>query len=349
MKAMVFRGAGALELAEVPRPEPGAGEVLIRVDWCGICGSDLEAYQIGMYEPGLILGHEFAGRVAAVGPDVRGWEVGDPVSVSDAIPCMACRACRRGAFTLCEALTMIGVTLDGGMAEYVRVPVQGLHRLTPGLDTRRAALAEPLSIALHAVNRSALRPGDRALVMGAGPIGLLVLQAARLAGALDVYVTEVNPARAALAQRLGAKEVLDPTRVNLAVRLGQLTDGEGVPVIFVCTGVASAFEEAVTLAGKGGQIVMVGLVPEPAAEDLMTLVLHELEVRGAYLGHAEFRQALEFIAQGRVDVASLISREVPLERAVEDGFKYLLRGAPEAAKVLVRVGGTPEENTGHGE
>ncbi|MGQ9585359.1 MAG: zinc-binding dehydrogenase [Anaerolineae bacterium] len=142
---------------------------------------------------------------------------------------------------------------------------------------------------------------------------------------------------------------MDPTRVNLAVRLGQLTDGEGVPVIFVCAGVTSAFEEAVTLAGKGGQIVMVGLVPEPAAEDLMTLVLHELEVRGAYLGHAEFRQALEFIAQGRVDVASLISREVPLERAVEDGFKYLLRGAPEAAKVLVRVGGTPEENTGHGE
>jgi len=337
MKAMVFRGVGSLELADVPRPEPEAGQVLIQVDCCGICGSDLEAYQIGMYEPGLIIGHEFAGRVAALGPGVRGWEVGEAVSVNDAIPCMACRMCRRGAFTLCESLTMVGVTMDGGMAEYVRVPVEGVHRLPPGLDAREAALAEPLSIALHAVARSALRPGDRVLVMGGGPIGLLVLQAALLAGALEAYVVEVNPARAALAQQLGAREVLDPGQVNMAVQLGRLTGGEGVAVIFVCTGVAAAFEEAMTLVGKGGQIVMVGLAPEPAVGDLMTLVLHEVEVRGAYLGHAEFGQALRFIAQGRVDVASLIGREVPLERVIEDGFEYLLGEAPEAAKVLVRV------------
>jgi 2-desacetyl-2-hydroxyethyl bacteriochlorophyllide A dehydrogenase len=337
MKAWVLQGAGSLELADVPQPEPEAGQVLIAVDYCGICGSDLEAYELGMYEPGMVIGHEFAGHIAAVGPGVQGWEVGTTVSVSDAIPCMACRMCRRGALTQCESLVMIGVTVPGALAEYVAVPVEGVYRLPKGLDTRRAALAEPLSIALHAVNRSSLRPGDRALVLGAGPIGLLVLQAARLAGALEVYVVEPNPARAALAARLGAAEVLDPTRTNLAVRLGQLTGGTGVEVAFVCTGAAAAFEEAVTLVGKGGQIVMVGLAPEPAAGDLMTLVLHELDVRGAYLGHGEFAQALAFIAQGRVDVESLISREVPLERALEDGFAYLLSGAPEAAKVLVRV------------
>lgn len=337
MKAWVLQGAHSLELAEVPQPEPEAGQILIAVDYCGICGSDLEAYELGMYEPGMVIGHEFAGHIAAVGPGVRGWQVGTPVSVSDAIPCMACRMCRRGAFTLCESLIMIGVTVPGGLAEYVAVPAVGVHRLPQGLDTRRAALAEPLSIALHAVNRSALRPGDRALVLGAGPIGLLVLQAARLAGALEVYVVEPNPARAALAARLGATEVLDPTRTNVAVHLGRLTGGMGVEVAFVCTGAAAAFEEAVTLVGKGGQIVMVGLAPDPAAGDLMTLVLHELDVRGAYLGHGEFAQALAFIAQGRVDVESLISREVPLERALEDGFAYLLSGAPEAAKVLVRV------------
>lgn len=339
MKAWVLQGAGSLELVEIPRPEPEAGQVLIAVDYCGICGSDLEAYELGMYEPGMVIGHEFAGHIAAVGPGVRGWEVGTPVSVSDAIPCMACRMCRRGAFTLCESLVMIGVTVPGGLAEYVAVPTEAVHRLPKGLDTRRAALAEPLSIALHAVQRSALRPGDRVLVLGAGPIGLLVLQAARLAGALEVYIVEPNPARAALAARLGATEVLDPNQVNVAVRLGQLTGGAGVEVVFVCTGVAVAFEEAVTLVGKGGQIVMVGLAPEPAAGDLMTLVLHELDVRGAYLGHAEFAQALAFIAQGRVDVESLIGREVPMEKADEEGFAYLLGGAPEAAKVLVRVRG----------
>jgi threonine dehydrogenase-like Zn-dependent dehydrogenase len=136
MKAAVFRGIGEIEIAEVPVPQPGPGEVLIRVGYCGICGSDLEAYHTGMYEPGLIIGHEFAGTIAALGEGVAGWRVGERVVVDDALPCMACRPCRDGLLDRCESMMMIGVTHDGGMAEYVAAPAAGLHRLP---DSRHPA------------------------------------------------------------------------------------------------------------------------------------------------------------------------------------------------------------------
>lgn len=183
MKATVFRGPGRVEVTEVPKPKVGPEEVLVRVHYCGICGSDLEAYHTGMYEPGVIIGHEFAGEVVQVGANAQGWKKGERVTVNDAIPCGFCRSCRRDQYTLCESLLMPGVTLNGGMAEYALLPAGALHRLPQGVSTRQGALIEPLAVVLHGIHRSALRPGDRVLVMGAGPIGLLTLQCARIAGA----------------------------------------------------------------------------------------------------------------------------------------------------------------------
>ena len=188
MRAAVFRGAGRVEVCNVPMPDVGSGEVLVQVHYCGICGSDLEAFHTGMYEPGLIIGHEFAGEVAQVGEAVDGWSVGDLVTTDDAIPCGRCPYCRQGQPTLCESLLMPGVTLDGGMAEHVVLPAKALHRLPEGVSTRQGALVEPLAVALHGVRRSALRAGEQVLVMGAGPIGLLTLQCAVLGGAAQVYV-----------------------------------------------------------------------------------------------------------------------------------------------------------------
>jgi (R,R)-butanediol dehydrogenase/meso-butanediol dehydrogenase/diacetyl reductase len=339
MKAAVLRGVGRIEVAEVPQPEAGPGEVVVRVGYCGICGSDLEAFHTGMYEPGLIIGHEFAGTIAQVGPGVSGWRVGDRVVANDAIPCGECLPCREGRLDNCESLTMIGVTHDGALADYVPVPVRGLHRLPDGVSLRQGALAEPLAVALHGVRRSRLRAGDYALVMGTGPIGLLVLQCANLAGARAVAVTEVNPARAALARSVGAAAVLDPARENVGLALSNLTGGRGPDVVYICTGAPGPFEDAVSLIRKGGQIYLLGLCVEPVAADFFSVVMNDLCIEGSLLGRTEFPAAIDFIAQGRVNVEALISHEISLDEVVTGGFVPLCAPGCDAVKILVRIGG----------
>ncbi len=339
MKAAVFQGIGQIEVADVPWPEPGAGEVLVQVGYCGICGSDLEALQVGMYEPGLIIGHEFAGAIAGLGPDVSGWRVGERVVVNDAIPCGVCGPCREGRLDACEDLTMVGVTHDGAMAEYIKVTARGLHRLPAGVSLRRGALVEPLTVALHGVRRSRLKAGDHALVMGGGPIGLLTLQCARLAGARTVVVTEIDPTRAELAERLGATLVLDPSRDNVGVALAGLTDGRGPDVIYICTGAPAPYRDAVSLVRKGGQVFVLGVCVEPVEADFMSVVLNDLCIEGSLAGRAEFPAAIDLVAQGRVDVEALVSHEIPLDDVVAGGFERLNTPGSGAVKVLVRIGG----------
>jgi 2-desacetyl-2-hydroxyethyl bacteriochlorophyllide A dehydrogenase len=339
MQAAVFRGAAEIEVTDVPQPELEADEVLIRVGYCGICGSDLEAFQTGMYEPGLIIGHEFSGTIAALGPKAIGWQIGDRVVVSDALPCGECVPCRQGRLDACASLTMIGVTHDGGMAEYTKIAARALHRLPDNVTLRRGALVEPLSVALHGVRRSRLKAGDDVLIMGAGPIGLLTLQCARLAGARKVIVSEVDPVRAALADRLGATVVLNPTRDNLSVALADLTSGLGPEVIYICTGAPAPFREAVSLARKGGQIFVLGVCVEPVEMDFMTVVLSDLCIEGSLAGRAEVPAAIDFIAQGRVEVDALISHEIALVDVVARGFTPLSTSSSGAIKILVRLGG----------
>ncbi len=338
MKAAVFRGAGQIEVTDVPTPEPESGEVLIRVAYCGICGSDLEAFHTGMYEPGLIIGHEFAGTIVEVGPGVTGWQVGDRVVVNDAIPCGECLPCREGRLDACQSLTMIGVTHDGAMAEYTKITVKGLHRLPPSVTLRQGALVEPLAVALHGVRRSRLKPGDRAVVMGTGPIGLLMLQGALAAGARMVAVTEVDATRAALASQLGATAVLDPARDNVSVALADLTDGLGPDVIYICTGAPGPFRDAVSLVRKGGQIFILGMCVEPVDMDFMTVALSDLCIEGSLAGRDSFPAAIDWIAQRRVQVDPLVSHEITLDQVVPRGFNVLDTPGSGAVKILVRMG-----------
>ncbi len=336
MKAAIFRGAGQIEVAWAPQPEAEPGEVVIRVAYCGICGSDVEAYHTGMYEPGLIIGHELSGTIHALGPGVAGWQVGDRVVVNDAIPCHECPSCLEGRLDACESMTMIGLTQHGAFAEYTKISARGLHRLPPEVSLRQGALVEPLAVVLHGVRRSRLKVGDRVLVMGAGPIGLLTLQCARLAGARQVIVVEPEPGRAALAHQLGATAVLHPARDHVGVTLANLTQGRGPDVIYICTGAPAALREAVSLVRKGGQIFILGLCVEPVEADFMTVVLGDLCLEGSLLGRAEFPAAIDLIAQRRVDVESLISHEIALEDIVTQGFDRLAAPGTGAVKILVR-------------
>ena len=337
MKAAVFHGAGKVEIVNVATPEVGPDEVLLRVHYCGICGSDIEAYHTGMYEPGLILGHEFAGEVVSIGERVEGCSAGTRVTVNNTIPCRECTSCLRDQPTLCDNLLMPGVTLNGGMAEYTVVHARALHRLPEGVSTRQGALIEPLAVALHGVRRSSLQPGHRVLVMGAGPIGLLALQCALAFGAKEVFVSEVLATRATMAVNLGASAVFNPIKQNLAVELSSRTKDEGPEIIYLATGVSAAFEEAVTLVAKGGQILVLGLGVEPVATDLLTVVLRELDIRGSYLGYDEFPAALDYMAHDRMDLESLITHEILLEDVIAKGFEALERPDSGAVKVLVKM------------
>ncbi len=339
MKAAVYRGVGQIEVTDVPRPEPGPGEVLIRVGYCGICGSDLESYHVGMYEPGLIPGHEFAGTLAGLGHEVAGWNLGDRVVIDNVVACGECLPCREGRPDACESLATIGVTHDGALAEYCVAPARALHRLPDGMALRQGALVEPLAVVLHGVRRSRLKVGDRALVMGAGPIGLLALQCAFAAGARMVAVTEVDPARGSLACRLGASAVLDPARDNVGLALAGLTGGQGPDVIFVCTGAPQPFADAVSLARKGGQIFVLGLCTEPVVADFMSLVMNDLCIEGSFLGRSEVPAAVDLIAQRRVEVDSLVTHEIELDQVVTHGLEPLSSPGSGAVKILVRIGG----------
>jgi (R,R)-butanediol dehydrogenase/meso-butanediol dehydrogenase/diacetyl reductase len=339
MQAAVFRGIGQIEITDVARPEPGPGEVLIRVAYCGICGSDVEAFHTGMYEPGLVIGHEFSGTVTEIGPGVASWQAGDRVVVGDAIPCGDCAPCREGRLDACGSLTMVGVTHDGALAEYVSITARGLHRLPEGVSQREGALVEPLAVALHGVRRSRLMPGDHVLVMGAGPIGLLTQQCAFLAGARTVAVTEVDPTRAALAHQLGATTVLDPTRENVGIALSALTKGQGPDVIYICTGAAAPYRDAVSLVRKGGQVYILGLCVEPVDADFMSVVLNDLCIEGSLAGRAAFPAAIDFVAQRRVDVLPLVTHEISLDEVAPGGFELLTTPRSGAVKVLVCIGG----------
>ncbi len=336
MKAAVFQGAGEIEICDVPCPQPGPGEALVRVHYCGICGSDLEAYETGMYEPGMIIGHEMGGEVAALGPGTVGWQVGEQVTVDDVLPCGRCWFCQHGRPVLCSEMVMTGITIPGGMAEFVSLPVQLLYRLPNGVSTRQAALIEPLAVALHGVRSSSMCPGDDVLVMGAGPIGLFTLQCARELGARQVLVSEVEPTRAALALSLGASRVFNPHRENLAVEVRQQTRGLGAKVAFVCTGATEPYGEAINLVQRGGQVFILGVCVESVPADYMSIVLNELTISGGYTGHGAFLEALRLVGAGKVQVDPLISQEIRLDELVEAGFEELRRPGTKAVKILVR-------------
>jgi 2-desacetyl-2-hydroxyethyl bacteriochlorophyllide A dehydrogenase len=310
MPAAVYRGPRRLDVEERPVPRPDAGEVLVEVSHCGVCGSDLHFVLDGWGRPGSIGGHEYAGRVVDIGTGVTGWAVGDAVVGGPRPTCGRCRACTAGRPNLCaDRDAPGGGGPDGGFARYVRVPVGALIPVPPGLDLRTAALAEPLAVALHALTRSGFVPGARALVCGAGPIGALVIAALRARGAGPIVVTEPGEARRRLAARLGADEVVPPDALDVPPfgDPGRIVDG-AVDVAFECSGRSDAMEAALTQLVRGGTLVLVGAGIEPPRFDQNRILVNELVVTGSF----------EYDADGVADaVALLASGALPVDDLVE--------------------------------
>jgi len=340
MKALVLTAYRRLELKDVPLPEPGPRDVRVRVRACGICGSDVHGYDGGSGRriPPLIMGHEAAGVVDAVGPGVTAFKPGDRVTFDSTIHCGECAFCGLGQVNLCDRRKVVGVSpgeyrQDGAFAEAVVVPERIVCRVPDAVTFEHAAMAEPLSVAVHAVSRAKLTPGDRALVIGCGMIGLLTLQAAKAAGCSSVIAVDLDEGRLAQAARLGADVTLC-ARDEVAARVASLTGGRGVDVAFEAVGAAEPIATAVESLKKGGTLVLIGNVTPKVEVDLQAIVTRELALLGSCASSGEYPAALELLARGAVSLDGLISQVAPLEEG-STWFERLYAREPGLMKVIL--------------
>ncbi|WP_102108772.1 zinc-dependent alcohol dehydrogenase family protein [Oceaniglobus roseus] len=310
MKAVRLFGTGNLGCVEVEPPVPGPGEVLVRVEAAGICGTDRHLFR-GEFPctPPVTLGHEFCGTVTALGPGAGGIAVGDRITCDPNIACGTCEQCARGRVNLCERLVAIGIHRDGGFAERVAIPAHRAFVLPADLDPTHGAMAEPLACCLHGIDRGAPRAGERVLVMGGGVIGLLCQQLARLAGA-DVTVLTRSAEKQTLAEALGGRVAGTPEAALAAAP-------KGYDLVLECAGVPDTVAAAPALTRNGGRIVILGVLPQGARVQLepFDLLFREIDVMTSFLNPFTQGRAAALIASGRLNLAPLVSRTITLEDA----------------------------------
>jgi L-iditol 2-dehydrogenase len=329
MKALQLVAPSELAVVDLPQPEPASGEVRLRVKACGICGSDIHGMDgsSGRRIPPIVMGHEASGTVDAVGEGVTAWKPGDRVTFDSTVWCGECGYCREGRVNLCDSRQVVGVSCaefrrDGAFAEFVTVPQRILHRLPEGLSFEEAAFAEPVGVALHAVHRAGNVSGATVLVVGAGLIGLLVIQALKHAGAGKVIAVDLDEGRLKLARELGADEAYLPAEVPVLQ----------ADIAMEVVGAAPTVDLAVRSVRKGGKVVLVGNLSPNVPLPLQIVVTRELDVLGSCAIAGEYPEALEAIACGAIRVKPLITASVGLGKGAD---AFAKAKAPGALKVLV--------------
>ncbi len=341
MKALVLENYHRLVYQDVPEPQVEPEDVLIQIQACGICGSDVHGLDgsTGRRIPPVIMGHEASGIIAEIGQDVRGWQRGDRVTFDSTIYCGTCYFCRRGAINLCDNRRVLGVSCDdyrqdGTFAEYVAVPARILYRLPEGLSFERAAMVEALSIAVHAIERAPISLNDTAVVVGAGTIGLLIIQALKVAGCGGIIAVDLDPGRLELACHLGSDEGLNPDAVDVAARVLERTAGRGADLSFEVVGVTPSLTLAIRCLKKGGSITLVGNLSPATEFPLQSVVTRELTVYGSCASKGEYPACLDLMARDAVNVDALISAVAPLSEGAS-WFKRLYDGEPGLLKVIL--------------
>ncbi len=341
MKALVYTKPYCFEYSNFPEPKAGDDDVLIHVKACGICGSDVHGStgKTGRRIPPLIMGHEAAGIVENVGKNVKDFEKGQRVCFDSTVYCNQCEACRTGYYNRCEHRQVLGVSTPdfkrhGAFAEYVAVPQWIVSKIPDNLSFTHASLLEPVSIGMHAANRAPISADDTVLIIGAGTIGLFVLQAVRLKGTRKIFVADINEFRLDVAKKLGANEVINPEKSDLKEIILEKTDNKGVNVSFEAVGYASTFHDAVSVTKMGGHLVAVGNLEKMAEFDLQQFIASELTFTGSYASSGEFRDCIELVASSKINVEPLISDVLPLEDGPQ-AFERLLKAEENLLKIVL--------------
>ncbi|WP_038172354.1 galactitol-1-phosphate 5-dehydrogenase [Verrucomicrobium sp. BvORR106] len=353
MKALTLVAPSTFEFGDAPAPQPQQGEVLVDIKACGICGSDLHGMdgRSGRRIPPIIMGHEAAGEISAVGEGVTDWKVGDRVTFDSTEYCGNCPDCAAGNVNLCKNRKVLGVSCGdyrrhGCFADQVALPQHILYRLPDGLAYEKAAFAEPVSIALHAVNLApkpnAHSPAlttrqEVAVVVGAGLIGLLVLQALKARGWNKVYAVDLDDSRLALAKQLGADDAFNAKEEGLAAKLRELGGGDGVDASFEVVGAAAPVDLAIRSVRKGGTVVLVGNLQPNVPFPLQEVVTRQITLRGSCACAGEYPEAIERIEDGTIQVLPLLSVVAPLS----EGGDWFHKGV-QPGNGLLKVVLTPE-------
>jgi 2-desacetyl-2-hydroxyethyl bacteriochlorophyllide A dehydrogenase len=336
MKAAFYEGKKSIRIGDCTPVVPAAGQVQIHVSHCGICGTDLHIFHGNMDHRVTfpqIIGHEMSGTITAVGDGVTGWAVGDRVTVRPLDYCGECPACKAGHSHICMKLKFIGIDSPGAMQGHWTVPAHTLHRLPENLSLEQGALIEPIAVAAHDVRLGELQAGEYSVVIGGGPIGLLVALVAKLQGA-RVLVTEVNSYRLQLARDLGL-EAVNPQEIDVVQHVNDATGGAGADVVFEVSGSAAGAELMTKLPRTRGRIVIVAIFAKPPNIDLFRFFWRELKLCGARVYEPQdFEKAIEIAASGNLPIDRIISKVLPLEE-LADGFKEL-EGGGQVMKILVR-------------
>jgi L-iditol 2-dehydrogenase len=341
LKALIHTKPYSFEYSDFPDPVAGDDDVLVRVKACGICGSDIHGFtgKTGRRIPPLIMGHEAAGIVEELGKNVRGFEKGDRVCFDSTVYCNKCEACRAGLFNRCDKRQVLGVSVPefkrhGAFAEYVAVPSWIVSKIPDELSFVHAALLEPASIGTHAANRAPISNDDTVVVIGAGTIGLFILQAVRLRDAAKVIAVDINEFRLDIAKKLGADRLINPLMSNLPETVLQETGDKGANVTLEAVGYAKTFTEAVSITRMGGYVVAVGNLEKKAEIDLQQLVAKEHTFIGSYASSGEFSDCIKLVASGKINVEPLISDILPLEKG-PDAFNRLLKAEENLLKIIL--------------
>ncbi len=328
MKALVLTDYRKLELQDIPEPTPGPGEVLIRVEACGVCGSDVHGYDgsTGRRIPPLVMGHEAAGTVADVGSGVSQFQIGQRVTFDSTVSCGQCFYCKRGDVNLCDARQVLGVSCGdyrraGAFAEFVAVPERILYSLPEGLSFEKAAMIEAISVAVHAVALTPVALNDTAVVVGAGMIGLLTLQAARLAGCRRVIAVDVDEGRLSTARGLGATDVILAKGNDVPALVREITGGRGADVAFECVGATATVQSAIESTRKGGTVTLVGNISPRIELPLQSVVTRQIRLQGSCASAGEIPACIDLLAAGLIKVEPMLSAFA----SIDEGAKWFER------------------------
>lgn len=337
-----FLGNQCIETRPLVLPEPGEGQVLVKVSACGVCGTDVHIYHGGKGSaevvPPVILGHEFSGHIVKLGSGVTGLEEGQLITVDPNIYCGKCRPCRQGQKQMCHHMRAVGVNMDGGFADYCLVPYAQCVPVPEGTDPELAALAEPLACCLHGIDRVGIRPGENVLVIGGGTIGQIMLQLTRLAGAARVVLSEPVEIRRELAVRLGADAAIDPIHEDLPQRLSELLSRDGADVVIECVGNPRTSAQAIDAAAGCGRVMLFG-VPNPDAvlqTKMHPIFQKELTIMGSFVNPDTHSRAVALLSSGQLKLKELITHRFPVSQ-LEEAIK--MQTGTQSIKVLVK----PEE------
>lgn len=330
-----------LEIQDSPIPSFGKDEVLIRVKACGICGSDVHGYDgsSGRRIPPLIMGHEAAGLIEECGSEVSGFSKGDRVTFDSTVYCGKCSYCKKGQVNLCDNRMVLGVSCEdyrrhGAFAEFVTVPSHIIYKLPDTFPFEHAAMIEAVSVAVHAVGRISFDSGDKSLVVGAGMIGLLLIQAIRSAGCSEIIAVDMDNDRLNLAKKLGATQVINSQEVDALSFILNETEGQGVDKSFEVVGATPTVQLSIHAVRKGGSVVMVGNLAPEVELPLQSVVTREISLFGTCASAGEYPKCIELMADGSIQVDPLISAKVALEEGPE-WFDRLYGREPGLMKVIL--------------